>query len=86
MIADPRLSSPLSGTNDLPDDPVRMRVRADPQVTWAEMHPSTAGEGTLSELSVVRSSSGGWSLPHPGDVVYWLLCLACFSLLLLAVI
>ena len=86
MIADPRLSSPLSCTNDLPDDPVRMRVRAEPQVTWAEMHPSTAGEAALSELSVARSASGNWSLPHPGDVVYWLLCLACFSLLLLAVI
>ena len=86
MIADPRLPSPLSRSTELPDDPVRMRVRAEPQVTWAEMHPSSAGADTLAGMSVTRSAGGNWPLPHPGDVVYWLLCLAGFSVLLLAVI
>jgi hypothetical protein len=67
-------------------DPVRARVTAGQQITYAQSLPSA------TFLPEAHAEHRGLHLPadtrglHPGDVLYWVACLAGVCLLLLAAI
>lgn len=86
MTADPAIAPATfipNAASCLHPDPVRARVTAGLQLTYAESMQSESAEAGHQGLHLPPDTRGPRK-PHPGDILYWVACLGGACLLLLS--